>query len=152
MYKRIDYGDHKIEIQEHFRSPMVYLDHWALNDLSLNAELRKRFVRVMNDKGGTFRLSVVNITELSKQADKAQVDSILDMISSVEDCGFINIDPGEVIGKENILISDPASIFHVKNPSAELDLVTAHVIANNYPGRWHVSDIIKSVVGEMPSK
>ena len=73
MYKRIDHEDKKIEIQEHFRSPMVYLDHWALNDLSLNPNLRDRFIRTVNDKGGTLRLSVVNMTELSKQADKHQV-------------------------------------------------------------------------------
>lgn len=29
MYKRIEIGNGQIEIQEHFRSPMVYLDHWV---------------------------------------------------------------------------------------------------------------------------
>lgn len=152
MYKRIDHEDKKIEIQEHFRSPMVYLDHWALNDLSLNPDLRDRFVRTMNDKGGTLRLSVVNMTELSKQADKHQVESILSMIRRIEDCGLINIDAGEVIKKENILISDPTAIFQVKNPSAELELISAHLLARNYPLTWHVSDIIASVIDELPSK
>ena len=152
MYKRIDHEVNKIEIQEHFRRPRVYLDHWALNDLSLNDNLRDKFVRIMSDKGGTFSLSVVNMTELSKQADKHQVESILDMIRSIEDCGLINIDAGEVIKKENILISDPTAIFHVKNPSAELDFITEYLMSNNYPFNWHVSDIIKSVIDELPSK
>ena len=75
MYKRIEHGNGKIEIQEHLRSPMVYLDHWALNDLSLNEDLRKRFIDIMIEKRGTFRLSAYNIIELSKQADTSQVDS-----------------------------------------------------------------------------
>jgi hypothetical protein len=66
MYKRIEIGNGQIEIQEHFRSPMVYLDHWALNDLSLNTTYRDRFINVMNERAGTLRLSVVNMIEISK--------------------------------------------------------------------------------------
>lgn len=84
MYKRTNRPNNQIEIPEHFKSPIVYLDHWALNDLSLDNNLRKRFVRIMNEKGGTFRLSVVNILELSKQTDKSQVDYILEMIASID--------------------------------------------------------------------
>ena len=75
---------------------MVYLDHWALNEIALDEALCERFVNLMNAKGGTFRLSVYNMIELSKQADSSQVDAILNMISSVPDCGLINIDPKEV--------------------------------------------------------
>lgn len=149
MYKIIDHDDKRIEIQEHFRRPMVYLDHWALNDLSLNADLRDSFVKTMNDKGGTLRLSVANMIELSKQGDKQQVEDILNMIRSIEDCGLINVDPGEVIKKENILISVPAAAF---NPSAELELISAHLLARNYTLNWHVGDIIASVIDELPSK
>ena len=149
MYKGIDHGNGKIEIQEHFRSPMVYLDHWALNDLSLDDELRDRFIGLMARKGGTLRLSVFNIVELSRQADVSQVNSILDMIDRIPDCGLINIDPREVIEKENMLISDKSLRL---NPSAEIDIIVAHVMAQNYPTKWHVSDIIRKVIPELPSK
>ena len=152
MYKRIDLPNNQIEIQEHFKSPMVYLDHWALNDLSLDDNLRKKFVKVMNEKGGTFRLSVINILELSKQGDKSQVDNILEMISSIHDCGLINIDPREVIHKENSLIEDPAAIYIVKNPSAEIEIIATYIMAHNYPEQWHVSDIIRAILPELPSK
>ena len=152
MYHRIDHPNNKIEIQEHFHSPMVYLDHWALNDIALNDEMNEKFVKIMNSFGGTLRLSVVNMTELSKQKDEKQVELILDMIKKINDCGLINIDPKQVISKENILIADPDSIFQVKNPSAELDLVGAYLMANNYPSQWHVSEMIKSIIGELPTK
>ncbi|MBA2881915.1 hypothetical protein HNR65_002249 [Desulfosalsimonas propionicica] len=151
MYKRIDHEDKKIEIQEHFHSPMVYLDHWALNDFSLNPSLRERFVSTMNSKGGTLRLSVANMVEISKQEDKSQVESMLSMIRSIEDCGLINIDVSEVIKKENKIVSDPAAIFKVQNPSAELELVSAYLLAKKYPLTWHVADIIETVVNEFPS-
>ena len=92
MYKIIIRNDGKIELQEHFNSPMVYLDHWALNDIALDASLQQRFISVMNEKGGTFRLSLVNIAELTNQADKSQINAILEMINEIEDCGFINVD------------------------------------------------------------
>jgi hypothetical protein len=152
MYERIDHGNGQIEIREHFISPMVYLDHWALNDFSLDKTLRDKFVDAMNAKGGTFRLSVFNMVELSKQADSSQVDAILNMINSIPNCGLINNDAKVVITKENALISDPSLIFEVKNPSAEIEIVVAYLMAHNHPNEWHISDIIRSVISELPSK
>lgn len=152
MYERIDHSNGQIEIREYFKSPMVYLDHWALNDFSLDKVLRDKFVKVMNTNGGTFRLSVFNMIELSKQADSSQVDTILNMINSIPDSGLINNDPKVVINKENTLIYDPSLISEVKNPSAEVEIVAAYLMAHNHPEKWHVSDIIRSVIPELPSK
>jgi hypothetical protein len=149
MYMRIDHGGGKIEIQEHFRRPMVYLDHLALNDLSFDKNLRDKFIAVMVQKRGTFRLSVVNMVELSRQGDASQVKAILDMVDSIPDCGLINIDPREVIEIENRLISDSSLRL---NPSAELDLIVAHLMAQNYPTEWHVTDIVRTVISGLPSK
>ena len=74
MYERIHHGNGQIEIREYFRRPMVYLDHWALNDLSLDNDLRNRFINIMNSAGGTLRLSVFNMIALSRQADASQVN------------------------------------------------------------------------------
>ena len=152
MYKIIDHGNRKIEIQEHFSRPMVYLDHWALNDIALAPELRDKFISAMNTKGGTLRLSVANIAELSSQTDCGQIQCILDMIRSIEDCGLINNDPREVIKKEDILITDPKDITEVNNPSAELEIIAAYLLAQNFPSTWHVSDILKSAIDEPSSK
>lgn len=148
MYEKIDHGS-EMEIREHFMRPTVYLDHWALREFSSNNDIRNKFINFMNIKGGTLRLSIFNIVELSKQADDSQVDSILNLIYSIRDCGLINVDPREVIRKENELISNPLLRF---NPSAEMDIVEAHLIANNYPNSWHVSEIIKKILNELPAK
>jgi hypothetical protein len=148
MYKTINNGNGKIEIQEHFKRPMVYLDHWALNDLSLDEKLRDRFIELMVNKGGTLRLSVVNMDELARQGDASQVKTILDMVEKIPDCGLINVDPQEVIEKENTLISDKSLRL---NPSAEMDIIVAHVKAHNNLTEWDVSDIIREVIPELPS-
>ena len=87
MYIRIDHPNNQIEIQEHFKRPMVYLDHWALNDIALDNDMNDKFVNIMNSSGGTLRLSAVNMTELAKQKDKSQIEIILDMKKKIEDCG-----------------------------------------------------------------
>ena len=125
---------------------MVYLDHWALNDISLDKACRDRFASVMNERGGTLRLSVMNIAELARQGDQSQVRSILDMLRKVKDCGLINMDPHQVIQKENILISKPSAVVVIKNPSAEIEIVAAYLVAHNRPKAWHVADVISSVV------
>lgn len=152
MYQIIPIENNKIELREDFHSPQVYLDHWALNDFSQNPDLRSRFIRVMNDFGGTLRLSVANIVEFAKQEDRNQTNSMLTMIKSIDDCGLINVDPQEVINKENLLIDNPQSIEIVKNPSAELDIISIYLLANNFPKQWHVSDIISSLRDNLPSK
>lgn len=149
MYEKVNHGNGQIEIREYFKSPMVYLDHWALNDISLDKDLRERFIHVMNMKGGMLRLSIFNMVELAKQMDSSQVDTILDMIGSIHDCGLINADPEEVIKKENALIGDPSLIIEVKNPSAEVEIIAAHLMAHNHPPEWHVADVLKAVISEL---
>lgn len=152
MYKRIVHSNNEIEIQEHFKRPMVYLNHWALNDISHDQSLRENFVNTMNHKGGTFRLSITNFVELTRQKDKNQINSILSMIKSIPDCGLINIDAGEVIRRENALISDPNSILYPGNPSAEIEIVSTYLMTHNYPEQWHVSDMIENIINEPFSK
>jgi hypothetical protein len=151
MYFKIVHED-RIEIREIFSKPMVYLDNWALNDISIEDDLRKTFISLMNSKGGMLRLSIVNMIELANQCDKAQLGLILSMIAEIKDCGLINIDPGEVINKEDMLISNPLMISIVQNPSAELELVATYLLANNHPEKWHISDLISGIIKELPSK
>lgn len=149
MYKLIRNVHNRLELQEHFKRPTVYLDHWALNIVSADAALRDKFVTLMNGNGGTFRLSISNIVEMGSQGDKSQVYAILDMIQNIGDCGLINIDPAQVIRIENSLLSNPLLRF---NPSAELGLIEAFLMAHNYPEKWHVSELIRSVLPSLPSK
>ena len=131
-------------LKERFGRPIVYLDHWALNDLSLNAGYKKRFVNVMNEQGGTLRLSSCNIEELINQGDTRQIDAIFEMIESI-DCGFIDINFKEVIERENYLIKNPSVI---ENPSINLGLIHDYLMSKNWPLEWRLVDMISTVVKE----
>lgn len=150
MYEKIIHPNGQVTIQERFNSPMVYLDQWALNDLSLDKSMRKRFVELFNKSGCMLRLSAGNIAELSNQGDTSQVEIILSMISEINDCGLINIDFRKVILKEDILVKDPSAINSIGNPSAQIDIVTTFITAQNYPDQWHVSDILKNILSNLP--
>ena len=152
MYERIDLEDHRIVILERMSSPMVYLDNWALNDFALDKTLQDKFIDTINSTGGMLRVSATNIAEFGSQTDRAQVKSIIDMIDRVNDIGLINVDPGKVIRRENLLISDPSLISDTGNPSAELGLVTIHLMAQNYPETWKVSEIISIAVNDLPDR
>jgi hypothetical protein len=132
--------DGRIEIEEHIGRPSVYLDHWALNVIALDATSKERFVRILNTRQGTLRLSVSNIAELSKQSDQQQISSILDMIDAVNvNVGFIETDFRQVIDRENALLEGGSA----QNPSQQIDLICAYLLAKNWPDSWMISDVIR---------
>ena len=144
MYKVIQLPHGGYNLQEHFGRPIVYADHWALNDLSADDKAKARFTSMMKMRQGTLRISVYNILETAKQKDREQVKTLTDMLRTV-DCGFININPTEVIEREDVLIGNPAIRY---NPSQETDLVEAHLVAHNFPEEWHPVDIILTVLSQ----
>lgn len=132
----------RLTIKEIFGRPLVYLDNWALNDISSNEKHRKQFINAICKRGGTLRVSVQNIDELNKQGDQEQLKVILEMIDSI-DSGFININTEEVIEKENEIIKNPF-VKH-KDPSRDTFLIEARLESlglRNLPLKPNVSGII----------
>jgi hypothetical protein len=128
------------KLSEIFRRPMVYLDHWALNELALCDAYRQRFTGILNNRGGMLRISAYSIRELANQRDKNQIDAILSFLDEV-DTGFINIHPTQVIERENQIL---AGNHTVGNPSADLDIIDIYLTAMNNPPTWSISEIAKT--------
>jgi len=59
------------EFQE-IASPSVYLDHWALREISESDGLSHRFATILKKRGGTLVLSWLNVVEFSKVSDREQ--------------------------------------------------------------------------------
>lgn len=140
MYTIDDTKDGERQLTEIFRRPMVYLDHWALNDIALSDVYRRRFTNILNSRGGMLRISAYNIRELANQEDKSQIDTILSFLDEI-DTGFINIHPTEVIERENQIISGNQTIG---NPSADLEIIKTYQVAMNHPQSWSVAEIVKT--------
>jgi hypothetical protein len=132
-------SDGGVLLVETLGRPTVYLDNWALNDIALDDECRDRFVTTLNDRKGTLRLSISNLVELMKQTDSKQIETILQMVDSV-DAGFINTNFVEVIKHENALLRGEAA----GNPSQELTLIWVYLLAQNWPESWAMSDVIRT--------
>ena len=142
---RLDDG--KELLIEKMGRPIVYLDNWAINDISLNLTFRQRFIDIIKNRQGTLRISVSNIVELLKQTDTEQINSILDFINSV-DSSLINTNFQEVITIENKILINGVD----ENPSNHLDLIRIYLLAQNWPERWSVSEFIRSVLENSSEK
>lgn len=141
MFIKYPLDDGRNLLREQLGQPIVYLDNWAINDIALDLSFRHRFIDIMKDRKGTLRLSVSNIVELLKQTDQNQIESILSMIDSV-DAGFINTNFEEVINLENRMLRGEVD----ENPSHQLGLIYAYLLAQNWPESWTMSDVVRSVL------
>jgi hypothetical protein len=68
-------------VAQHLKSPSVYLDHWAIRDISSSPELSARFSQAITGSGGTLALSWMNAVEFTKVSDDRQrgsADSLLE--------------------------------------------------------------------------
>ena len=52
-----------VKIDQIAYPPTVYLDTWALFDFIENNDLADRFVKILNNLGGTLMLSIMSIIE-----------------------------------------------------------------------------------------
>lgn len=141
MFIKYQLDDGRNLLIEQLRQPIVYLDNWALNDISLDSSFRQRFIGIMKDRKGTLRLSVSNLVELLKQSDQNQIGSILSMIDSV-DAGFINTNFVDVINLENGVLRGEVE----ENPSHQIDLIYTYLLAQNWPESWTISNVVSSVL------
>ncbi len=147
MFTKHQLDDGRELLIEKMGRPIVYLDNWAINDISLNLSFRQRFIDIMKNRQGTLRISVSNIVELLKQTDTEQIEFILNLIDSV-DAGLINTNFQEVITIENKILVNGVD----ENPSNHLDLIYIYLLAQNWPEQWSVSEFVRSVLENSSEK
>ncbi|MBT3375640.1 MAG: hypothetical protein HN976_31665 [Lentisphaerae bacterium] len=140
MYRIEKLPDADATVTEILGRPVVYLDHWALNDIALDDTLRKRFVSVMTAKAGTLRISITSMVEMIAQGDKSQVAAILDTVGAV-DVGILNGDVCEVIRRENMLIENPSLGL---DPTSDLELIEDFLRAHEYPSQVSVAELLRT--------
>jgi len=63
-------------------SPTVYLDHWAIRELSEDQRLSNRFTTALGSREGTLALSWANLVEFGKVASEQQTRKAEDLIES----------------------------------------------------------------------
>jgi hypothetical protein len=86
------------------KSPIVYLDHWAVAKISGNPVWRSRFIKALNKKGGTLLFSYLNIVELGRHL-KAQPNVKVFLEEVGTHWCFIDVDAPAVIEREGKSVS-----------------------------------------------
>jgi hypothetical protein len=64
-------------------TPSIYLDHWALRDISQNPTWAKRFREGLLSSRGSLALSLVNLGEFSQVADMGQIAAAEQFVDSL---------------------------------------------------------------------
>ena len=81
--------------------PTVYLDTWALFDFIGDNDLADRFIKILNNLGGTLMLSMVSIIESMAIDNQEQIQNLYKFIDSIG-AAFLDFNFTRVIKKEKI--------------------------------------------------
>jgi len=81
--------------------PTVYLDTWALFDFIGDNDFADRFVKILNNLGGTLILSMVSIIESMAIDNQEQIQNLYKFIDSMG-AAFLDFNFTRVIKKEKI--------------------------------------------------
>jgi hypothetical protein len=116
---------HKVEggimLNQHLVSPTVYLDHWALREISESDSMARRFSEALESRQGTWVLSWLNVIESSKVSDETQrahADALLDTLFPHLfwlDPDFFTVGKREKRGRDDGYPTSPASDLDFAN-------------------------------------
>lgn len=81
--------------------PTVYLDTWALFDFIGDNDLADRFIKILNNLGGTLMLSMVSIIESTAIDNQEQIQNLYKFIDSIG-AAFLDFNFTRVVKKEKI--------------------------------------------------
>lgn len=88
------------DVTQSFNPPTVYLDHWAVRDLTDNAAWQQRFIRALHACGGTLVLSHLVFAEFAHGDPRHAVESEQFLDRVFPTVFFASIDMKEVLRKE----------------------------------------------------
>jgi len=87
---------------QHSTCPSVYLDNWALMDISENKPLATRFINSLKERGGSLEISFINLLEFSEITYQSQIDAVESLLESISpNLCFIDVIPRNVIERED---------------------------------------------------
>lgn len=99
-------ADGDVQITQLDTSPTVYLDHWALGEISEDKQLTDRFVEALEAQKGTWAFSWVNLAEFSKVTSGRHASKVEELMeANLFRMFFLEADPFTVIEREDKLIA-----------------------------------------------
>ena len=108
-------------------SPSVYLDHWALREISADSGLCDSFCEAIKGRDGMVEISWINLLDFSGVSDLSQVKAAEDFLDrlSPHNIGFINANVQSVVDFENNILRNERI---VKDPHVDYELLKAFAL------------------------
>lgn len=88
------------EVRQYANNPIVYLDTWAINDFIDSQELGEDFCKALEQSGGTWAWSYINMAEYCNRTDISQIESICSLLESL-DSVTIPLNPDDIINNKD---------------------------------------------------
>ena len=88
-----------VKIDQIANPPTVYLDTWALFDFIGDNDLADRFIKILNNLGGTLMLSMISVIENMAIDNQEQIQNLYKFIDSIG-AAFLDFNFMRVIRKE----------------------------------------------------
>ena len=128
-----------VKIDQIAYPPTIYLDTWALFDFIGNNELADKFIKILNDLGGTLILSEVSIIESMAIDNQEQIQNLYKFIDSIG-VAFLDFNFMRVIEKEKKYKKNNRLFLEI-NPAIDVELLDAFIKIHNPENPLKVSEI-----------
>ncbi len=122
--------------------PTVYLDTWALFDFIEDNDLADKFIKILNNLGGTLMLSMISVIENMAIDDQEQIQNLYKFIDSIE-AAFLDFNFTRVIRKEKI--------NKKISPAIDLELLDAFMKIHESENPLKVSEIFSAYRQDLES-
>lgn len=103
MPVRFEINSGRLQVIQSFDFPAIYLDHWAMRQLSSDAVLGGRFLSALKASGGSLIISHVNLAEITGATDPKHADEIAKFLEAVlPNIYFAMFDVEKAIDQEKV--------------------------------------------------
>ena len=128
-------GKIAVKIDQIAYPPTVYLDTWALFDFIEDDRLANKFIKILNNLGGTLMLSIMSILESVGLKNQKQFQCLCDLIDSlgIDKVALLDFNFMRVITKEKI--------YKKISPAIDLGLLDSFIKIHKPENLLKVSEI-----------
>jgi hypothetical protein len=127
--------------------PTVYLDTWALFDCIGDNDLADRFIKILNNLGGTLILSMVSIIESMAIDNQEQIRNLYKFIDSIgaDKVAFLDFNFIRVIDNEKKYTKNNGQFLKINPaPAIDLELLDAFIKIHKPKNTLKVSEIFSA--------
>lgn len=136
-------GKIMVKIDQIANPPTVYLDTWALFDFIEDDKLSDKFIKILNNLGGTLMLSIMSVLESVGLKNQKQLQCLCDLIDliGIDKVALLDFNFMRVNAKEKIY-KKIGGLFLKISPAIDLKLLDTIIKIHKPEDPLKISEII----------